>query len=63
VISIYIPWWAFLIIFICSGFGYAYYINSKAYHPYDFMTPMIVLAIIVGTVLISIAFLIGKFLC
>jgi len=45
------------------GFGYAYYINSKAYHPYDFMTPMIVLAIVVGTVLISIAFLIGKFLC
>ena len=62
-ITIYIPWWAFLIVFICSGFGYAYYIGSKAYHSYDFMTPMIVLAIIIGTILISIAFLIGKFLC
>ena len=62
-IIIYIPWWVFLIIIICSGFGYAYYINSKAYHNYDVMTPIIVLIIVVGTVLVSIALLIGKFLC
>jgi len=63
VVTIYIPWWAFLILFVCSGFGYAYYINSKASHPYDIMTLMLVLAIVIGTMLISIAFLIGKFLC
>jgi len=53
----------FLIIFICIGFGYAYYIGTKHNGAYDFVTPMLMLCVIVGTIVGAIAFLIGKFLC
>ena len=62
-IHLYIPWYGFLIIFVCIGFGYAYYIGSKGGGGYDFVTPMLMLCVIVGTIIGAIAFLIGKFLC
>ena len=62
-INLYIPWWGFLIIFICIGFGYAYYIGTKHNGAYDFVTPLLMLCVIVGTIVGAIAFLVGKFLC
>ena len=62
-IHLYIPWYGFLIIFVCIGFGYAYYFSSKQeFHPYDVMTPLVTIGIVICTILTVIGILIGKFM-
>ena len=53
----------FLILILCAGFGYAYYFSSKQeFHPYDIMTPLVTIGIVICTILTVIGILIGKYL-
>ena len=60
---LFIPWYGFIILILCAGFGYAYYFSNKqGFHPYDIMTPIVTIAIVICTILTVIGILIGKFL-